>query len=127
MPGGLRRDLSRWGAERLFTMAVAKVYPLYLAKIARKGRSKEELDAVIHWLTGYDAAALATVLAEGRSFAAFFACAPALNPARLAVTGVICGIRVEEIADPLMREIRILDKLVDELAKGRPMVKILRG
>jgi hypothetical protein len=110
----------------VFGMAVAKVYPLYLAKVEKKGRSKEELDAVIFWLTGHDSAGLARVLAEGTDFRRFFAEAPALNPARDRVTGVICGVRIEEIAEPLMREIRILDKLVDELAKGRPLAKVLR-
>lgn len=114
-------------AHRIFGMAVAKVYPLYLTKIKRKGRSREELDAVIFWLTGHDAAGLQSVLAEGVDFQRFFAEAPALNPARDQVTGVICGVRIEEIGDPLMREIRILDKLVDELAKGRPLAKVLRA
>lgn len=113
--------------HRIFAMAVGKVYPAYLAKITRKGRDKAELDAVFRWLTGFDQAALEAHLAEGTSFEAFFAAAPALNPARMQVTGVICGVRIEEIAEPLMREIRILDKLVDELAKGRPLVKVLRG
>jgi hypothetical protein len=112
--------------HRVFGMAVAKVYPLYLAKVEKKGRSKEELDAVIFWLTGLDAAGLAQALAEDTDFRRFFAEAPALNPARDRVTGVICGVRIEEIAEPLMREIRILDKLVDELAKGRPLTKVLR-
>lgn len=107
-------------------MAVAKVYPLYLAKVGKKGRSQAELDAVIFWLTGHDAAGLAAVLAEGIDFRRFFAEAPAMNPLRDRVTGVICGVRIEAIADPLMREIRILDKLVDELAKGRPLAKVLR-
>jgi hypothetical protein len=112
--------------HRIFRMAVAKVYPLYLAKIEKKGRSKEELDAVIFWLTGHDAAGLAKVLVEGVDFRQFFAGAPAVNPARDQVTGVICGVRIEEIEDPLMREIRILDKLVDELARGRPLDRVLR-
>jgi hypothetical protein len=113
-------------AHRVYGFSVAKVYPLYLAKIANKGRSKEELDAVIFWLTGYDDAGLAEVLAQGIDFEHFFADAPALNPLRNQVTGVICGVRIEEIAEPLMREIRILDKLVDEVAKGRPLAKVLR-
>lgn len=113
--------------HRIFGMAVAKVYPLYLAKVERKGRSREELDAVIFWLTGHDAEGLQRVLAEGVDFQRFFAESPALNPARDQVTGVICGVRIEEIAEPLMREIRILDKLVDELAKGRPLAKVLRA
>lgn len=112
--------------HRIFGMAVAKVYPLYLAKVEKKGRSKAELDAVIFWLTGHDGAGLEQVLAEGVDFRHFFAEAPALNPARDQVTGVICGVRIEEIEDPLMREIRILDKLVDDLARGRPLAKVLR-
>lgn len=112
--------------HRIYGMSVAKVYPLYLTKVERKGRSREELDAVIRWLTGHDAAGLQKVLTEGVDFQHFFAEAPALNPARVQVTGVICGIRIEEIEEPLMREIRILDKLVDELARGRPMAKVLR-
>jgi hypothetical protein len=113
-------------AHRIYGMSVAKVYLLYLAKIERKGRSKADLDAVISWLTGYDAAGLETVLADGTDFQTFFADAPAMNPARDQVTGQICGVRIEEISEPLMREIRILDKLVDELAKGRPLAKVLR-
>ncbi|KAF0115725.1 MAG: hypothetical protein FD150_885 [Rhodobacteraceae bacterium] len=113
-------------AHRIYAMAVAKVYPLYLAKVARKGRTQGELDAVICWMTGHDANSLARVLAEGIPFERFFAEAPALNPARDQVTGMICGVRIEAINEPLMREIRILDKLVDELAKGRPLAKVLR-
>jgi hypothetical protein len=112
--------------HRIYGMSVAKVYPLYQAKVEKKGRTKAELDATICWLTGHDPASLATVLAEGVDFAQFFAEAPALNPERSKVTGVICGVRIEEIAEPLMREIRILDKLVDELAKGWPLAKVLR-
>ncbi|NHB78479.1 DUF2200 domain-containing protein [Rhodobacter calidifons] len=112
--------------HRIHSMSLAKVYPLYLAKVARKGRTQAELDTVILWLTGHDAAGLAAVLERGDDFARFFAEAPALNPNRARVTGVICGVRIEEIAEPLMREIRILDKLVDELAKGRPLEKVLR-
>lgn len=113
-------------AHRIYGMSVAKVYLLYLQKVERKGRTREELDAVFAWLTGHDAASLARVLAEGVTFEHFFADAPALNPARDQVTGVICGVRIETIEEPLMREIRILDKLVDELAKGRPLAKVLR-
>ena len=101
-------------------MSVAAVYPLYLAKVMRKGRSKEELDAVIRWLTGFDDVALGQHLATGITFAAFFDAAN-LNPAASKVTGVVCGVRVEMIEEPLLRRIRILDKLVDELAKGRPL------
>jgi hypothetical protein len=113
-------------AHRIYGMPVAKVYPAYQAKVERKGRTREELDQVICWLTGHDPAGLARVLATGVDFTQFFAEAPALNPLRTRVTGVICGVRIEEIAEPLMREIRIMDKLVDELAKGRPLAKVLR-
>ena len=104
--------------HRFFTMTVASVYPLYLAKVERKGRTKDELDAVIHWLTGYDQAGLERHLAAGTTFADFFAGAH-LNPNAALITGLICGVRVETIEDPLMQQIRYLDKLVDELAKGR--------
>jgi len=107
-------------------MSVASVYPLYLKKVERKGRTKAELDQVIQWLTGFDDAGRDRHLASGTTFRDFFADAD-LNPRASAITGVICGIRVEDIEDPLMRDIRYLDKLVDELAKGRPMEKILRS
>jgi hypothetical protein len=113
-------------AHRIYGMSVAKVYPAWLAKVERKGRSREELDEVICWLTGLDAARLSSALDEGPTLERFFAEAPRMNPERVKVTGLICGVRIEEIAEPLMREIRILDKLVDELAKGRPMAKVLR-
>lgn len=112
--------------HRIFTTSFASVYPLYVAKAEKKGRSRAEVDAVLLWLTGYSGDGLAAALADKRDFATFFREAPALNPARAHVRGVICGVRIEEIDDPLMREIRILDKLVDELAKGRAMDKILR-
>ena len=112
--------------HRIYSMAFAKVYPAYVAKAERKGRSKAELDQIIHWLTGYDAAGLAEVLEDGRDFEEFFARAPAMNAERDRIKGVVCGVRVEEIEEPLMREIRYLDKLVDELAKGKAMEKILR-
>ena len=111
----------------IFAMPFAKVYPLYVAKAERKARTQAEVDQIIHWLTGYDAQGLAEVLQSSADFAAFFAKAPALHGARGQVTGVICGVRIEAIEDPLMREIRIMDKLVDELAKGRPMAKVLRS
>ena len=113
-------------AHRIYGMSLAKVYPAWAAKVERKGRSREELDRVIGWLTGHDAASLAAAIAEGVSLERFFAEAPRMNPARVKVTGVICGVRIEEIDEPLMREIRILDKLVDEVAKGRPLSKVLR-
>ena len=106
-------------------MTVASVYPLYLAKVEKKGRTKDELDTVIRWLTGFDEAELERHLAAGTTFAEFFAVAR-LNPNARLITGTICGIRVETIEDPLMQEIRYLDKLVDELAKGRAMEKVLR-
>ena len=112
--------------SRLFTSSVASVYPLYLAKLERKGRTQEELDAVIEWLTGFDDAALAHHLEAGTTFEEFFAAAE-LNPGVSLITGSVCGVRVQEVEDPLMRQIRYLDKLVDELAKGRPLEKVLRS
>lgn len=112
--------------HRIYSMSVASVYPHYVAKAEKKGRSKTEVDEILCWLTGHSPESLAGVLADRTSFADFFAQAPRLNPARSAITGVVCGVRVEEIEDPLMREIRYLDKLIDELAKGKPMAKILR-
>lgn len=113
--------------HRIYTMSVASVYPLYLAKAEKKGRTKAEVDEIIHWLTGYSPAQLAAELEAKTDFETFFAKAPKLNPARTQITGLICGIRVEAIEEPLMREIRYLDKLIDELAKGKKMEKILRG
>ncbi|MET2010351.1 DUF2200 domain-containing protein [Microbacterium chocolatum] len=112
--------------HRIFSDSVASVYPLYVAKLARKGRTQAELDAVITWLTGYDADDLARILAEGVTFRDFFADAR-MNPNVALITGVVCGIRVEEIEDPLMQQIRYLDKLVDELARGKALEKVLRG
>jgi hypothetical protein len=106
-------------------MTVASVYPLYLAKVEKKGRTQDELDAVIRWLTGFDEPELRRHLADGTTFADFFADAR-LNPDAGLITGVICGVRVEAIEDPLMQKIRYLDKLVDELAKGRALEKVLR-
>ena len=108
-------------------MSVASVYPHYVTKVTKKGRTTEELDEVICWLTGYTAKAVADHLAQKTNFETFFAQAPALHPNVSKITGVICGVRIEEIDDPLMRKVRYLDKLVDELAKGRPMAKILRA
>jgi len=113
--------------HRIFATSVASVYPHYVAKAERKGRTKAEVDEIIAWLTGYDLAALDAQLADGTDFRAFFADAPAMNPARRAITGVVCGVRVEQVEDPLMQEIRYLDKLIDELAKGKAMAKILRA
>ena len=113
--------------HRIYAMSVASVYPHYLAKAEKKGRTKAEVDEIIRWLTGYDQEALDRCLADGTDFETFFARAPRPHPARSDIRGVICGIRVEEITEPLMREIRYLDKLVDELARGKAMEKILRG
>ena len=113
--------------HRIFTTSFASVYPLYVAKAERKGRTKAEVDEIILWLTGFSPEAFAAQLATKSDFETFFAEAPKPNPARAEIKGVVCGVRVEEVADPLMREIRYLDKLVDELAKGKAMEKILRG
>ncbi len=113
--------------HRIFTAPFASIYPHYVAKAERKGRTKDEVDAVIAWLTGYDAAGLERVLADEVDVETFFAEAPHPNPNAALVTGVVCGVRVEEVDDPLMLQVRRLDKLVDELAKGRPMEKVLRS
>ncbi|WP_282947926.1 DUF2200 domain-containing protein [Cellulomonas endometrii] len=113
--------------HRIFSMSFASIYPLYVAKVERKGRSKDDVDQVITWLTGYDDAGLAEAVADEVSMEAFFEQAPGLNPNASLITGVICGIRVEEIDDPLMQKIRYMDKLVDEVARGKKMASILRG
>jgi hypothetical protein len=113
-------------AHRIYSMPFAKVYPLYVQKAERKGRTQAEVDQVIRWLTGYSQSGLEQQLARGADFATFFAEAPALNPDARLITGVVCGVRVETIGDPLMQQIRWLDKLVDELAKGKAIEKILR-
>ncbi len=113
--------------HRIFTTPFASVYPLYVAKVEKKGRTKAELDAIICWLTGYQQKELEALMQERKDFETFFAEAPKLNPARTLVKGVVCGVRVEDIQEPTMREIRYLDKLVDELAKGKAMEKILRS
>ena len=110
---------------RIFTTSFASVYPHYVTKVEKKGRTKAELDEVIQWLTGFDESALSAHLAAGTTFEDFFADA-SLNPNASLITGVVCGVRVEDVEDPLMRKIRYLDKLVDELAKGRAMDKVLR-
>jgi len=112
--------------DRIYKMKFVSVYPLYIAKAGKKGRTRKEVDEVIRWLTGYNQKGLDSQLKKESDFETFFAKAPKLNPSRKLITGVICGVRIENIKDPLMREIRYLDKLVDELAKGRPMEKILR-
>lgn len=112
--------------HRIFSVGFASVYPAYVAKAERKGRSRVEVDEIIRCLTGHNQSSLADELAKQTSFEEFFAHAPRLNPARSLITGTVCGVRVEEVEDPTMREIRYLDKLIDELAKGKPMEKILR-
>ena len=108
-------------------MSFASVYPLYVQKVAKKGRTQAEVDQIITWLTGYSPAQLRGAIDAKVDIATFFTEAPGLHPNAALITGVVCGVRVEEVADPLMRKIRYLDKLVDELAKGRPMTKILRA
>jgi len=115
------------GGHRIFATSFASIYPLYVTKVERKDRDKAEVDQVICWLTGYDAEGLAKTIASGVDLETFFAQAPDLNPNASLITGVICGVRVEEIEDPLMQKIRYMDKLVDELAKGRKLASILRG
>lgn len=113
--------------HRIFTTSFASVYPYYVTKAEKKGRTKAEVDAIICWLTGYTPRQLEAQLKKQTDFETFFVKAPEPNPARTAIKGVICGVRVEDIQEPTMREIRYLDKLVDELAKGKPMDKILRA
>jgi hypothetical protein len=113
--------------DRVFKMAFAGVYPHYIEKAEKKGRTKKELDEVICWLTGYTPQALRKQIKERKDFETFFSEAPSLNPHAKKITGVVCGVRIEEIEHPLMRKIRYLDKLVDERAKGRPLEKILRA
>jgi hypothetical protein len=113
--------------HRIFTTSVASVYPHYVAKAEKKGRTKSEVDEIIRWLTGYSQDALEAHLAERTNFETFFAEAPQMNPSRALIKGVVCGVRVEDIEEPTMREIRYLDKLIDELAKGKAMEKILRN
>lgn len=112
--------------HRIYTTPFADVYPYYVVKAEKKGRTKAEVDTIICWLTGYTQKKLETQLKKQTDFETFFAQAPQMNPLRTLIKGVVCGIRVEEVEDPLMREIRYLDKLIDELAKGKPMEKILR-
>ena len=113
--------------HRIFSISVASVYPHYVAKAERKDRTKAEVDEIIRWLTGYTQPELNKALEDNIDFKTFFARAPKMNPARSLITGVICGVRVEEIQQPIMREIRYMDKLIDELAKGKAMEKILRA
>lgn len=113
--------------HRIYTTSFASVYPHYVAKAERKGRTKGDVDEIVLWLTGFSQEALEAHIASRSDFETFFAQAPKPNPARADIKGVVCGVRVEDVADPLMREIRYLDKLIDELAKGKAMEKILRG
>jgi hypothetical protein len=113
--------------HRIYAMSFASVYPHYVAKAEKKGRTKSEVDEIIRWLTGYDQDELDALLDDGTDFKTFFADAPAMNPARSLITGVVCGVRVEEVEEPTMREIRYLDKLVDELARGKAIENILRA
>lgn len=113
-------------AHRIFTTSVASVYPHYVTKVEKKGRSRAELDEVVTWLTGFDDATLQRHLEQGTTFEEFFDAAT-LHPNATLITGSVCGVKVQEVEDPLMRRIRYLDKLVDELAKGRPMAKVLRA
>jgi hypothetical protein len=123
---GTRERYGNMTGHRIYTTSVASVYPHYVAKAERNGRTKADLDRIIAWLTGYSQEELETLLEKRSDFRTFFAEAPRMNPARTLIKGVICGIRVENIEEPLMQEIRYLDKLVDELAKGKAMEKILR-
>jgi hypothetical protein len=112
--------------HRVFAMTFASVYPMYVAKAERKNRTRQEVDQIVCWLTGYDQAGLKRQIEQQNDIETFFAQAPALHPKSSLITGVVCGVRVEDIEDPLMQKIRYLDKLIDELAKGRTMEKILR-
>ena len=113
--------------HRIFSTTFASVYPHYVTKAERKGRTREEVDTIICWLTGYDRQTLATHLANDTDIETFLTQAPQMNPARSMITGVICGVRVENIEDPLMQDLRYLDKMIDELARGKAMTKILRA
>ena len=112
--------------HRIYGVSFASVYPHYIAKAEKKGRTKSEVDEIIRWLTGYTQKKLESQIAKKTDFETFFANAPKMNPARSLITGVVCGVRVENVEEPLMREIRYLDKLIDELAKGKAMEKVLR-
>lgn len=113
--------------NQIYGMSIAKIYPLYVAKAERKGRTKAEVDQVVRWLTGYSQEGLESQVDEEVDLQTFFSQAPEPNPARAAITGVVCGVRVEDIEEPMLQEIRYLDKLIDELAKGKAMEKILRS
>jgi hypothetical protein len=124
---GRREREAPMSGHRIFRMAFGKVYPAYVAKAEKKGRTKAEVDEIIRWHTGYSQKQLEKLVASETDFETFFGEAPAMNPARALITGVVCGVRVEAVENPLMREIRYLDKMIDELAKGKAMGKILRG
>jgi hypothetical protein len=127
MPSGSRATKgTKMSKHRIFSTSFAKVYPLYVEKAERKNRTKNEVDRIICWLTGYSQAGLRQQIEQGNDFETFFAQAPVINPRSSLIKGVVCGVRVEEIEDPLMRKIRYLDKLIDELAKGKTIEKILR-
>jgi hypothetical protein len=121
------RSVTMEKKPRIFTTSFASVYPLYVQKAAKKGRTKEEVDEIITWLTGYDREQIERAIAAKIDFETFFADAPRMNPNVGLITGVVCGVRVEDVADPLMQKIRWLDKLIDELAKGKKMASILRA
>lgn len=120
----MKNDLEN---HRIYKISVARIYPMYIAKAEKKGRTKKEVDEIIRWLTGYTQKGLEKELEKETDFETFFAKAPKLNPSRSLITGVICGVRVEDIKHPTMQAIRYLDKLIDELAKGKTMAKILRS
>jgi hypothetical protein len=122
----MRRQIGNVTKHRIYAASFASVYPLYIAKAQKKGRTKAEVDAIVLWLTGYSQKQFEAQLERRKDLESFFAEAPRLNPSRNLITGVICGVRVENIMEPTMREIRYLDKLIDELAKGKAMEKILR-
>ncbi len=122
----MKNDTGITKKHRIYTMSVASVYPFYVAKAKKKGRTQKEVDEIIRWLTGYTQRGFEAQLKMMKDFETFFAEAPKLNASRTLITGVVCGVRVEDIQNPLMREIRYLDKLIDELAKGKEMEKILR-
>ncbi len=122
----MKKEKVSTGKPRVFAMSFASVYPLYVQKAEKKGRTKEEVDAIVAWLTGYKGAALKRAIDSKIDLETFFARAPRLNPNVGLITGVVCGVRVEDVADPLMKKIRYLDKLIDELAKGKKLESILR-
>jgi hypothetical protein len=123
----MKKERFTMQAERIYKMKFSSIYPMLVQKAVKKGRAKEDVDTVICWLTGYDESGLQAQIEKESDYGTFFAEAPQINPNADKITGVVCGVRVEEIDDPLVQKVRWLDKLVDELAKGKPMEKILRG